>query len=246
MIAERLHAVLGRFGRFRLLAVSGTLGATSRPDLRDSLLKAAVDAPDGLIADISALDIPDPVQIGVFSLIARRIEEWPAVPFALVSERTEHRELLRERSVDRFACVAPDAGAAAERMARPQRQRLRCEIERSPNAGREARAFVRTTCAAWGTPEFADDAALVASELVENAVQHTGCEPTLQLDLSRGRCTVAVGDDNPAPALLRESVRPAGPGLGLRMVAQLARAWGSSPAWRGGKVVWAKLSARSG
>ncbi|QRP50873.1 ATP-binding protein [Amycolatopsis sp. FDAARGOS 1241] len=240
-----MHAVLGRCDRFWLLSVSGTLGAASRPDLRDSLLKAAADASDGLIADISGLDICNPDQAGVFALVARRIEEWPAVPFALVSERADHRKLLRERSVDRFACLAPDLGAAAERMARPRRQRARCEIESSQGAGHDARAFVRSTCAAWGVPELADDAALIASELVENVVQHTGCEPSLRLDLRRGWCAVEVPDDDPAPAFLRESVA-AEPGLGLRMVAQLARVWGSSPAWRGGKVVWAVLPARAG
>jgi hypothetical protein len=35
------------------------------------------------------------------------------------------------------------------------------------------------------------------------------------------------------------------PGLGLRMIAQVARVWGCSRSWSGGKTVWAVLTKRA-
>ncbi|WP_328454193.1 hypothetical protein [Amycolatopsis sp. NBC_00438] len=54
--------------------------------------------------------------------------------------------------------------------------------------------------------------------------------------------TVAVSDDSPRPAVLQDRSGLRAPGLGLRIVADAARVWGSSPRWSGGKIVWAVLA----
>jgi anti-sigma regulatory factor (Ser/Thr protein kinase) len=91
-----------------------------------------------------------------------------------------------------------------------------------------------------------DDARLVASEIVSNAVLHSGCTPEHELDV-RGR----LGEDffeisvhDPALAegapLVRDN--PDIGGLGLRIVERLAAAWGVAKP--DGRVVWAQLSLR--
>lgn len=89
-----------------------------------------------------------------------------------------------------------------------------------------------------------DDAELVVSELVSNAVQH-GLAPIV-VSLLRGDAglTVSVGDSAEPPYLFGS--RPADPtasrGRGLAIVATVAIAWGIQARHPGpGKNVWARL-----
>jgi anti-sigma regulatory factor (Ser/Thr protein kinase) len=97
-----------------------------------------------------------------------------------------------------------------------------------------------------GTRRIADDVALVVSELVTNAVRHSGCRPgqTIGFDaLWSGGCVrIAVHDpgrSDQAPRIGQRAPTEAG-GLGLRLVQQLARRWGSDR--RDGRLVWAELA----
>jgi anti-sigma regulatory factor (Ser/Thr protein kinase) len=89
------------------------------------------------------------------------------------------------------------------------------------------------------------DAMLVASELVTNAVLHSGCSAAELLEvkavLASERLVISVQDPGrsgkaaePMPA---DDLRPNG--WGLRIVEQLASRWGSER--RGGYRVWAEL-----
>ena len=93
--------------------------------------------------------------------------------------------------------------------------------------------------------ELADDAALVVSELVANAVQHTACHAirVRVTRLEQGRVQVAVVDKShclPAP---RSSGEEDGSGRGLTLVEAVTTRWGTDPLpW--GKRVWADLELR--
>ncbi|QRP50909.1 ATP-binding protein [Amycolatopsis sp. FDAARGOS 1241] len=225
-----------------VVTAAGDLTLDGYPQLRDYLLKSAAEDPDGLIADISGLAIQDPALVSVFTLVAMRIGEWPAIPFAVVSTRTEHRDLLRRRTVDRFAAVHADTTAAEAGLDRPVRLRAQQEFARSPRSAAWARQFVTAKCAEWAVPHLRDDACLVVSELVENTIEHTTSAPRVRLDLRRAMFTIAVADDSLVPARLHEGLGLAERGLGLKAVAQIARAWGCSRVWSGGKIVWAVLA----
>ena len=92
-----------------------------------------------------------------------------------------------------------------------------------------------------------DDGRLIASELVGNAVRHSGCEVghRLQIDVSRreGRLLISVHD----PGLSGNAARPgdgdpAEPGgWGLRIIRELCEAWGAERP--DGYRVWAELPA---
>jgi len=105
--------------------------------------------------------------------------------------------------------------------------------------------LVSTACAAWGLGDLAEDAALVVSELVANAVRHAR-KGTLRVVVERpGADLVRIGvvdfsREHPVP-------RAHGPedesGRGLVLVAHLAEDWGTDPLpW--GKRVWAELRGR--
>lgn len=90
-----------------------------------------------------------------------------------------------------------------------------------------------------------DDAQLVMSELVTNALRHTASE-TVGCDawLSNGTLRVAVASDGPGPS---QDPSRAGEdeecGRGLYLVCALARHWGVKPQDTGfGHVVWADLA----
>ena len=92
-----------------------------------------------------------------------------------------------------------------------------------------------------------DDGRLIASELVGNAVRHSGCEVDhrLQIDVSRrqGRLLISVHD--PGLSGDRADPRdgdPAEPGgWGLRIIRELCEAWGTERP--DGYRVWAELRA---
>ncbi|MEV7041478.1 ATP-binding protein [Amycolatopsis sp. NPDC051061] len=225
--------------------VTGALNLNSYPDLRDGLLKIATESPDGLIADIDGLDVDDAALVTVFSLIAMRIGDWPGIPFSVVTARPEHRTMFADRTVDKFVPVYEDRETAEHLLSRPPRRRAAQLLARSVNSSALARDFVRRVCAEWGVAGLTEDALLIATELVENAVRHTESPPRLRLELRRGILSVAVSDDSPRPAVLLERLSSLEPGLGLRMIAQVAKVWGCSRSWSGGKTVWAVLTRRA-
>ncbi|WP_326719724.1 SpoIIE family protein phosphatase [Streptomyces sp. NBC_00243] len=107
-------------------------------------------------------------------------------------------------------------------------------------AGR-ARAVVREQLHVWGLTALADPAALMAGELVTNAVRHARSR-RIELRLVRGETLLCEvnDDDHTLPTLLS-----AGPedefGRGLRVVSRLAREWGTSRT-SAGKTVWFELT----
>jgi anti-sigma regulatory factor (Ser/Thr protein kinase) len=94
------------------------------------------------------------------------------------------------------------------------------------------------------SPECRDDAALVVSELVTNAIVHGRTDVDLDLRIVDSTLLeVRVGDTGPGlPAVATAAVDRVG-GLGLRVVDQLSSGWGVESA-DAGKVVWCRLVLR--
>lgn len=118
--------------------------------------------------------------------------------------------------------------------------RAEITLARSPDAARRARRFVDDVCAGWRLTALEDDAETVASELVENTLQHTTSTPRLALVQRPGGMTVSVSDRDPARAYVRQG--DAHGGFGILMVARTATDWGCTPDITGGKTVWARLA----
>ena len=110
---------------------------------------------------------------------------------------------------------------------------------------RQARHFVRRSCAGWGAPEVIDVAVLLTSELVTNAVVHARTAVTVAVTQSEGGLRVAVTDDGEAAPALTPGRGMDEAGRGLALVDHLSAAWGvtSSAGGRVGKTVWFTLSA---
>ena len=89
-----------------------------------------------------------------------------------------------------------------------------------------------------------DIARLLVTELVSNAVLHTG--GTVQLVIARDRdgIRVEVHDQSPRTPVILENQPPLEHGNGMRLVAALATRWGTDPRddIHPGKRVWFTLA----
>lgn len=121
-----------------------------------------------------------------------------------------------------------------------------------PAAAAAARRFVRDTLRTWqvagrstGQGELVDDAVLLTSELVTNAVVHAGTPVQVTCRLAAGALEVVVLDRHPVQLIpdpqqgeITEAERTSG--RGLMLPSELASSWGVTYA-RTAKAVWFRL-----
>lgn len=108
------------------------------------------------------------------------------------------------------------------------------------------RHSVRAALVSWGAGAIADDMAVVASELVSNALKHGGGEAAVRLRVAEGRALVEVEDGSARRPKPRRVGADAVEGRGLLLIGALAAEWGWSPREEGGKTVWAALTVPAG
>ncbi|WP_344603897.1 ATP-binding protein [Streptomyces glaucus] len=124
---------------------------------------------------------------------------------------------------------APDAGSLSERDAVwPQR----------------LRRIARAALTYWGRPDLIDNAELLLTELVTNALRHGhGRTIGLRMYLSGGRFRIEVQDASPDRPELRYACPTDESGRGLFLVDALAEAWGVSD---DGTTTWCTLPLTEG
>jgi anti-sigma regulatory factor (Ser/Thr protein kinase) len=124
-------------------------------------------------------------------------------------------------------------------------KRIALALPGIPGSVPAARRHVRETLGLHGLGEFAQDAAIITSELVANAVQHACGNGAARIGVTLtcagnpAAVTVVVSDSSPQGPVRRET--PAEQGRGLQIVEALSARWG----WRyedGGKTVFAVLA----
>ncbi|MBZ9644508.1 SpoIIE family protein phosphatase [Streptomyces sp. PSKA30] len=115
-------------------------------------------------------------------------------------------------------------------------------VWRLPDAVMHARRFTSRTLRRWKVREGADAVLLVVSELVTNALVHTGGPVHLDLTLRGERVRVSVSDASPrAPAKPVIVDWEATGGRGLLLVEAMSESFGSVPV-AGGKQVWSEIA----
>lgn len=122
---------------------------------------------------------------------------------------------------------------------------LACEP--APSTVRSARLFVVDKLQEWGRDDLVDSAALLTSELVTNAVLHTGKPFTVRVAQRGSHVRVEVADSVhllPSPARGGAAGEPLDLDhafRGLNIVDSVASAWGSESIPGDGKIVWFEL-----
>lgn len=117
-----------------------------------------------------------------------------------------------------------------------------------PESVKAAREFTAATLCDWQLDDFVEEAVIVASELVTNAIRHgTRCSvpsaiaPTVQLAWHRqaDRIVCVVTDSSDLPPVLEDADMTSESGRGLQVVHALTAAWGWAMLGACQKAVWA-------
>lgn len=241
--ADRIEVVHEELDGCLVVSLTGVLDSLSYGPLRDSLIKLAMEEPRAVVARLDDLQVGHESLLTVFSSVWMRVSDWPGVQIFLVAKDTDRRIAIARSAVSRFVPVfagIEQAIAAVEKES--PRRRRRAMYPPVLMCSAAARGFVRETCRDWGIEAWSSDAVCIASELVENAIEHARTDLELRLELRRGMLTVAVRDGSPVQAVLRQGEQGQPLGYGLQIIADLARVWGCSPDLRGGKITWAVVT----
>ena len=120
----------------------------------------------------------------------------------------------------------------------------------TPESVRTARFHVRAALGFHGLDNYAEDTAIITSELVTNAVQHVRSDGTETIGVTLARAwnppavTVVVSDSSPDGPRRCDPSADRGQGRGLQIVEALSAHWGWQPQ-DGGKAVFAVLAQKA-
>ncbi len=117
-----------------------------------------------------------------------------------------------------------------------------------PESVKAARDFTAATLRGWKLDALVEEAVIVTSELVTNAIRHGTCSPGPGVDVASvmlawqrhdGRIICVVSDGSSMPPVLEQADTSSESGRGLQVVHALAAAWGWVMLGACEKAVWA-------
>jgi anti-anti-sigma factor len=222
-----------------LLTPTGALDATTYLLLRDTIIKAALDEPQAVIIDIAELIIGTESALAVFTSAQWHVGRWPEVPIALVCRHQAVRSAITRNGVARYVPVYPTVEEAlAQAGHTPFRRRARAHLPATMASLRRGRDLVAEWLTAWSQTDLIPVAKIIVTAFIENVLEHTDSAADIRLETNGTTVNIAVEDASHAPPSVHESRNAGDPPSGLKIVAALCRAWGSSPT-PSGKTVWA-------
>ena len=225
-----------------VLAVAGELSLASAGLVREAVTKALADS-GRVLVDLSGLRVTWPPAVQLFGSILAGMGGWPGMRLVLFGADTALVRLLDALRVSVTVPVAPDETTAYRLLKRrPPAVARYLDLEQPRSATRRARTFVRAACTDWQLEDICDDAMLVTTELVSNAVLHAGTACRLTVQYNALGLTVAVRDHRPdrMPRPPPIDFEPPQRLCGLFVVAACSREWGVTPG-EDEKTVWALL-----
>jgi len=116
----------------------------------------------------------------------------------------------------------------------------RQEFPSTPASAGEARRFVESVMADADLDQLAYIATSLVSELVANAILHTGTPLTVVVVPDPGRVRIEVHDGSRQLPVRKHYSKMSGTGRGLMLVERLAARWGCERT-ASGKAVWFEL-----
>ncbi|WP_322767508.1 ATP-binding protein [Frankia sp. Cr1] len=132
-------------------------------------------------------------------------------------------------------------GKGSSRNSPPERSQLTIQLPAVPQSAAKARAALAEMLLRMQLADLVDDASLLVSEMVTNAIIHGSGDQILRADFTAGRLRVTVDDQNSTLISRQSDTREEDErGRGLMLVDALAHAWGVE-AMPTGKRVWFEL-----
>lgn len=227
-----------------VLTPQGVLNGSTYRDLRDRIIKAALDAPTAVIVDVTGLSVPAESAWSVFTSARWHVARWPEVPIVLVCRHDSGRSAIRRNGVARYVPVYPGLSEALDALGENEppryRQRARADLAADSSSLNQSRQLVEDWLTTWAQRPLIATAKVIVTAFVENVLTHTESRPSLRLETDGTVVTVAVEDTSRTPPSVREDVDVTGAPSGLKIVASLCRAWGNAPTPTG-KTVWAVM-----
>ncbi len=225
-----------------VLVMEGVLDSSTYRTVRDTVIKAALDEPRAVIADVNRLSVPAASAWTVFTSARWHVSVWPDVPILLVCEHPQVRQAIAVGGVTRYVPVHPGRELALEALGTqplPIRRRAHSELPATRVGVGLARAMITDWLTQWDEADLVPVAATVGTVFVENVLDHTDSAPVLIVESYRDAITVAVEDrSGHLPGRHEDAYRGAEIVSGLAIVSALCRAWGATPT-SSGKTVWA-------
>ena len=136
-------------------------------------------------------------------------------------------------------CDAPEIAPAP-----PASRRVTRSWRTVPESVPGARHHARTVLRNWELPAITEDAELIVSELVTNAIEATADDAstiTLRLYADHDHLLIMVWDGSTQMPATRRALPDDIHGRGLMIVEALSEACGTAPSIDGGKIAWARL-----
>jgi len=119
------------------------------------------------------------------------------------------------------------------------------ELEPRLDAAAVARRHVRSQLLGWGLDDLVDPVLLLTSEVVTNALLHSGTGLTLTVARDGVGVRVEVADGSAVPPVQRRHSTSASTGRGVQLLEAVADEWGWT-ATSTGKLVWFRVLTDAG
>lgn len=236
------------------VAVRGHWDSRLRDEVSRVVQACVAETPDALLVDLAGLHDPDGDSAPTWRTAARfASENEPPVAMTLCAVRSVLQQRLSTGALGQSTVVLGDTADTAFATTRQEVDGIRRQhlvLPPQPSACVMARTMAGDACFAFGLGSLAHAVRLTVSELVANAVVHAGTDLDVWVSVRGAGVHVAVQDGSPRlPRLLDIEPWRSGqlldqPGMGLRVVAAAATAWGALPT-RAGKIVWATFATLS-
>jgi CheY-like chemotaxis protein/anti-sigma regulatory factor (Ser/Thr protein kinase) len=231
---QELRAVLRRSLRLR----DGFDVIAEAEDGASAITAAARHQPDIIVLD---LGLPD---LAGHEVLTRLRAVSPAAQIIVYTGSVTPDRMPLSDQVEAFVTKDHDISYLIDLLGRLTRRRYEtARIELGPDRSdvAAARRFVTDRCREWGCADVVDDAELVVSELVTNALLYSESPCELRAGLSDAAMRLQVVDQGtgmPDPMSATDTDEH---GRGLLLVSALCAAWGVEALPGGGKIVWAEI-----
>jgi CheY-like chemotaxis protein len=218
-------------GSFEVVAEAG--------DGTEAVRLAAETRPDIVVLD---LGLPDLAGQEVLSHIRRSSPDSKVVVFSGLDPQDRdwiagqvEAYVLKDQEVDYLVDLLESIG-------QPRTGEAEVALPRSAESVAAARRFVEARLRAWGLQPLLDDALMVVSELVTNAITHADSSCRIRLSVSATTLRIDVFDGGAGTPEPRPASNAEEHGRGLHMVDAVTSAWGLEEVPGEGKLVWAELA----
>ncbi|NUR29162.1 MAG: hypothetical protein HOV83_25540 [Catenulispora sp.] len=220
-----------------VITLEGEFTRADHGTLRQAVAKCLADAPATIILDLHRVGSADRLLPNALATEERRAEREDVALVCVLNE--ELAATVRRAPIARFLTIYPTVQAARALVAdAPTRRWLHLTVGDHPSAVVQCLNEVGAACRAWGIWNVQDEVQNITTELVGNAIEHTGGRAEVTLAFRRG--LVRIGVHDPGGRLLLPPANGDASAHGLGRVAAYANAWGVHKTV-GGKLVWATV-----